>query len=61
MIDHLSALPALSQEWLAEVKMADPELYAELAESIVITPATCPVATGLPAGVDAALAVVGDR
>lgn len=58
MIDHLSALPALSQEWLAEAKMADPELYAELAESIVITPATRPVATGLPAGVDAALAVV---
>ncbi len=50
MIDHLSTLPALSQEWLAEAKMADPELYAELAESIVITPATRPIATGLPAG-----------
>lgn len=58
MIDHLSALPALSQDWLAEAKMADPELYAELAESMVISPATRPVATGLPAGVDAALAVV---
>ena len=58
MIDHLSALPALSQDWLAEANMADPELYAELAESIVITPATHPVTTGLPAGVDAALAVV---
>ncbi|WP_156352836.1 MULTISPECIES: hypothetical protein [unclassified Sphingomonas] len=58
MIDHLSALPARSQEWLAVLKITDPVLHAELAETIVIAPAATPVATGLPAGVDTALAVV---
>lgn len=58
MIDHLFALPALSQEWLAALKITDPEVRAELAGTIVIVPAAHPVVTGLPAGVDAALAVV---
>ncbi|KQM81650.1 hypothetical protein ASE67_17030 [Sphingomonas sp. Leaf23] len=58
MIDALSDLPALSARWLAPLRDDDPELYAELAETIVIAPAVHPVATGLPAGVDAALAVV---
>lgn len=58
MIDTLSQLPALSERWLAPLKAADPELYDELAETIVIAPATGPVVTGLPAGIDAALAVV---
>lgn len=58
MIDHLSALPMLSQEWLAAAKITDPELYAELAATIVIAPAAGPVMTRLPARVDAALAVV---
>lgn len=58
MIDRLSDLPALSEGWLAPLKDNDPELYAELAGTIVIVPAAHPVVTGLPAGVDAALALV---
>lgn len=58
MIDTLSQLPALSERWLAPLKAADPELYDELAETVVIAPASATVATGLPAGVDAALRVV---
>ncbi|WCP73904.1 hypothetical protein [Sphingomonas hankookensis] len=58
MIDRLSDLPALSEGWLAPLQADDPELYAKLAATIAIAPAAGPVATGLPAGVDAALAVV---
>lgn len=58
MIDTLAQLPALSERWIAPLKAADPRLYDELAETIVITPACGTVATGLPAGVDAALAMV---
>lgn len=36
MIDTLDALPALTSSWIASLKCTDPELYAELAETLVI-------------------------
>lgn len=58
MIDTLPQLAALSKSWLASLRGEDPELYEELAADIVIMLARGPVATGLPAGVDAALSQV---
>lgn len=55
MIDTLPQFAELSQSWLASLRGGDLELYEELAADIVIMPARGPVATGLPATVDAAL------
>jgi hypothetical protein len=61
MIATLDALPALTRSWLAGLEDRDPELYAELAESLVIDPHESTPSTQLPAGVNQALAVLDLR
>ena len=42
MITSLDQLPALTRSWLAPLEETDPELYAELAESVIIDRAKHP-------------------
>lgn len=43
MITRLDQIPALTRSWLAPLEEDDPELWEELAESLVIDPASAPV------------------
>jgi hypothetical protein len=61
MIATLQELPALSASWLAPLKAADAELYAELAESIVIELSGDYLKEPLPAGAAAVLSTVDLR
>ncbi len=61
MIENLGDLPEMTRRWLAPLKAADPELYGELAGSLVIDSATDRVAERLPAGVSEALSRVDLR
>ncbi|MEG3088555.1 hypothetical protein [Sphingomonas sp. PB4P5] len=61
MIETLQKLPTLSASWLAPLKAADPELYAELAESIVIELSDERLSEPLPAGAAAVLSTVDLR
>ena len=51
MIETLDALPALTRSWIAPLQHADPELYAELAESLVVDTPGSPVSREFPAEV----------
>lgn len=61
MIETLQELPALSASWLAPLKTTDPELYAELAESIVIGLSANRLSAPLPADAAAVLSTVDLR
>lgn len=58
MFDTLDDLPSLSRSSLAPLEADDPELFEELATSLVIEPASAPVVADLPAGVDEAPSIV---
>ncbi|WP_260597595.1 hypothetical protein [Sphingomonas endolithica] len=61
MIETLGELPALSASWLAPLEAADPDLYAELAESIVIELSRDRFSEPLPADAAAVLSTVDLR
>lgn len=58
MIETLAALPALTDSWLAPLKQSDPELYAELAESLVVHASKTIIAEKLPADVTTVLEAI---
>lgn len=55
MIDTLDALPALTSSWIAPLKRTDPELYAELAETLVVGAPGASSGRYFPAGVTATI------
>jgi hypothetical protein len=61
MIVSLDALPALTRSWLAGLQDDDPDLYAELAESLVIDQHGSAPGTQFPAGVNQALSLLDLR
>lgn len=51
MIETIDALPALTRGWIAPLQHVDPDLYAELAVSIVVDTPGSPVGREFPADV----------
>lgn len=61
VIETLDALPALTRSWLAPLEADDPELYAELADTLVIGPADASSVGPVPADARDVLAALDLR